>query len=70
MEIDKAEFKRLRDLLDGVEPEEPKFPNDGSHETPEMPEEPMSLGEMRTKIKKLEKQLTALSQWVAMYEKK
>lgn len=60
VEIDETEFKRLRDLLDGVEPEEPEYPDDGSQEAPETPpEEPMSVAEMRTKIKDLEEQLAA-----------
>lgn len=63
VEIDEAEFKRLRDLLDGVETEEPESPDDGSQETPETPPEepelPMSVAEMRVKIKELEEQLAA-----------
>lgn len=64
VEIDETEFKRLRDLIDGVETEEPESPDDGSQEMPETPEEPevqepMTVAEMRTKIKELEEQLAA-----------
>lgn len=55
--IDEAEYTRLRDLLDGVEPELPN--EDEENEPTEQPKEPMSIGEMRTKITELEEQLAA-----------
>ena len=62
--IDEVEFKRLRDLLDGVEQEpevvDPEFPTeDEENESVDEIKEPMSIAEMRAKIIYLEEQLAA-----------
>lgn len=64
-EIDAGEYKRLRDLLDGVEETEevveviPTF-DEPNEPTPEV-REPMSVAEMRERITKMEENLRFLS---------
>lgn len=65
-EIDAGEYKRLRDLLDGVEETEEvvetavESVGDPEEPTPEV-REPMSVAEMRERITKMEENLRFLS---------
>lgn len=63
-EIDADEYKRLRDLLDGVEEPVTETAVEGTDEVEETQEpvkEPMSIAEMREKITKLESGLDYLT---------